>query len=306
MTQSLCIVSLFAALGAVGASSSHAAASGVPKQAAQLIHGGDVMKIFGYYDKNNDGTLSTAEEESFLQDIQNYAGVHLPAKDLNKVKSEKMTIEQFESSWTTLVHEIQTVQQRRQQEQQMRQQRQQQEQQELQRDLQSGDTDRLFAHYDKDRNGTLDSTEQDQFLDDLQEMYRVHLPARFRNECKTGVAMTPEKFKMVYAKMAIEFQNLQQKAEEDQEKSELKKEFSQLSPHEQKAVGKMYGISVPHNHSADLQEEMLEDGAQQPSGIFTDIVVFSVAAVASAAMTTYVIRKASPAPERDSYLMLNA
>merc|ERR1719160_2083630 len=120
----------------------------------------------------------------------------------------------------------------------------------LQNLFQSGNIEKIFAHYDKNSTGTLSSAEQDAFLDDLQQVYGIDLPAKFRQQAKTDQAMTPQQFEQQYDKMTKEFQKLQQAQAQNEQREELKRELAGMTPQQQKELAKIYGIKLPGESKA--------------------------------------------------------
>merc|ERR1719310_306631 len=141
------------------------------QEVVNLISTNNVDKLFAHYDKENDGKLTPAEQDDFLNDLQKVSAVDLPASFVKKAKRENgMDVQEFKQIYSSMRQEFETMQTEA-------------LKNEMKETLKEEFTQMLTA-YDKDGDGKLSPEEQDKFLDDLQNEYNIDLPEEFRQQAR--------------------------------------------------------------------------------------------------------------------------
>merc|ERR1719316_2626690 len=75
-----------------------------------LFASNDVNKLFAHYDKDGSGTLSPAEQDKFLEGLQNSYGVDLPADFKQKAKADHAyTLKEFQNVFSSMSSDFQQV-----------------------------------------------------------------------------------------------------------------------------------------------------------------------------------------------------
>jgi len=310
--------------------------------AVNLFAENNVEKLFNHYDKDHSGKLSPSEQDKFLDGLQKAYAVELPAEFKQKAKASKdYTLQEFQQTFTAMTQDFNKVQTDTIVSQTKAIVEEMKKEQEVVNMISTNNVDKLFAHYDKNHDGKLTVAEQSDFLNDLQKVSAVDLPASFVKKAKRENGMDKDEFKQIYNTMRQEFETMQVESLKNEMKQALKEEFTEmltaydkdadgkLSPEEQDKflddIQKMYNIELPEefqrpsadqDENEDAQQQDMEDVDlsedqydAQPSQISNDIMTFFVAAFASAAFTTvgfHVYRKFKAAPVQDDYLILSA
>jgi len=342
MARNIVILCLAAAFGSV---LSQTTMTKEDETAVNLFAENDVQKLFNHYDKDHSGKLSPAEQDKFLDGLQKAYAVELPAEFRQKAKaSHDYTMQEFQQTFSAMTSEFNKVQTDTIVSQTKAIVEEMKKEQEVVNLISTNNVDKLFAHYDKQGDGKLTPAEQDDFLNDLQKVSAVDLPASFVKKAKRENGMDIQEFKQIYSSMRQEFETMQTEALKNEMKETLKEEFTQmltaydkdgdgkLSPEEQDKflddLQNEYNIDLPEefqrparepsDEQEDAQsqedtqdaEDLMAYEDDQPSWMSNDIATFFIAAITSAAFTTigfHVYRKVRKAPAmQDDYLILSA
>jgi len=259
MARNLAILCIAVAFGsAFGAAST----TTEDETAVNLFAENNVEKLFNHYDTDKSGKLSPSEQDKFLDGLQKAYAVELPAEFKQKAKaSHDYTLQEFSQTFSTMTQDFNKVQTDTIVSQTKAIVEEMKKEQEVVNLISTNNVDKLFAHYDKNDDGKLTPAEQDDFLNDLQKVSAVDLPASFVQRAKRENGMDKNEFKQIYTSMRQEFETMQTESLKNELKAALKEEFTQmltaydkdedgkLSPDEQNKflddIQKMYNIELP-------------------------------------------------------------
>lgn len=139
------------------------------QEVVNLISTNNVDKLFAHYDKENDGKLTPAEQDDFLNDLEHVSAVDLPESFKKNAKRENgMDLKEFKQIYQGMTAEFQSLQTEA-------------LKNEMKQSLKAEFTEMLTA-YDQDGDGKLSPDEQDKFLDDIQKVYNIDLPEEFQRQ----------------------------------------------------------------------------------------------------------------------------